>query len=61
MLNSAEYEIYPADNCLTPTVDGILTFISRIDMPSECFKQDKLVIFQYFTFFEQSKFLAQLS
>ena len=30
-------------------------------LPSECFKQDKQVIFQYFRFFEHSKFHAQLS
>ena len=48
-------------NAKMPTIVGILTFISRINIPSECFKQDKLVILQYFTFNELSKFHAQLS
>ena len=45
-------------NVKMPTIVGILTFINRIDIPSECFKLDKLVIFQYFSFYEQSKFCA---
>ena len=45
----------------TITVVGILTFISRIDTPSECFKQEKIVSFQYIAFYEQLKFHAQLS
>ena len=48
-------------NVKMPTNVGILTFISRINVPSECFKQDRPVIFQYFTLVEQSKFRAQLS
>ena len=40
-----------------PTIVGILTFISMINIPSKCFKQDKLVIFQYFTFYEQLNFV----
>ena len=48
-------------NVKMPTIVGILTFISRMNIPSECFEQDKLVIFQYFTFYEQSKSRVQLS
>ena len=44
-------------NVKMSTIVGILTFISRINIPSE---QDNLVIFQYFTFYEQSKCRAQL-
>ena len=35
-------------NVKMPTIVGILTFISMINIPSECFKQDKLVFFQVF-------------
>ena len=48
-------------NVKMSTIVGILTFISRINIPSECFKHDYLVIYQYFTFYEQSKCRAQLS
>ena len=35
MLNSAEHEIYPADNIKMPTIVGILIFISMMDTTSE--------------------------
>ena len=50
MLNSTQYEIV-----------GILTFTSRINKISECFKKKNFIIFQYFNFYEQLKFHAQLS
>ena len=31
MLNLAEHEIYPAHKCKNATIDGILTFMNRID------------------------------
>ena len=40
---------------------GILTFVSRINTTSECFKQEKNDVFHYFTFYKQLKFHAQLS
>ena len=39
-------------NVKMPTVVGILTFISRINTTSESFKQDKICILQYFTFYK---------
>ena len=48
-------------NVEMPTIVGILTFISKINTTSECFKQKKIVIFQYFTFYELLKFHVQLS
>ena len=48
-------------NVKMPKIVGILTFISRINTTSECFKQEICVIFQYFTFYDQLKFHAQLS
>ena len=41
---STEHEIYP-DHVKMPTMVGILTFISRINTTSECFKQEKNVFF----------------
>ena len=35
-------------NVEMPTIVGILTFISRLNKTSECFKQDKNVVFHYF-------------
>ena len=40
---------------------GILTFIRMIKTTSESLKARKVFIFQYFSFFEQLKFCAQLS
>ena len=48
-------------NVKMPTIVGILTFISRINTTSECFKQEQMINLQYFTFYEQSKFHAQLT
>ena len=36
MLISTVHEIYPAHNVKMPTIVGILTFISRINMPPIC-------------------------
>ena len=38
MLNSTEYEIYNVHNAKMPTIVGILTFMSMIDMTSESLK-----------------------
>ena len=43
-------------NVKMPTIVGILTFISRMNTISDSFKQEKIVIFQYFSFYEQLKF-----
>ena len=40
---------------------GILTFISMINTTSERFKARNFFICQYFSFYEQLKFHAQLS
>ena len=37
-------------NVKMPTIVGILTFISKINLASDIFKQENVVIFQYFTF-----------
>ena len=47
-------------NVKMPTVVGILTFISMINT-SERFKANNFIICQYFSFYEQLKFHAQLS
>ena len=74
MLNSTEHEIYPA-HVKMPTKVGILKFVSRINVGiltfvsrinaisaiSKCYKHVNTVIFQYFIFYEQLKFHAQLS
>ena len=45
-----------------PTIVGILTFISMINTPSERLKEiNVFIICQYFSFYEQLKFRAQLS
>ena len=44
-------------NVKMATIVGILTFIGRINKTLECFKQEKIVTFQYFTFYEQLKFM----
>ena len=46
-------------NVTMPTIVGILTFISNTT--SESFEARKKYIFQHFSFYEQFKFLAQLS
>ena len=61
MLNSAEHEIYPAHNVKMPTIVDILTFISMINTIFESLKAIKVLIFQYFWFYEQLKIHAQLS
>ena len=38
-------------NFRMPTIVSILTFISKITKTSKCFKQEKTIIFQYFTFY----------
>ena len=43
-----------------PTFVGILTFISKIITTSENFKATKVIIFHYFSFYEQLKFHALL-
>ena len=44
-----------------PTIVGILTFISRINTPSECIRPGNIFIFQYFSFDGQLKSHAHLS
>ena len=39
-------------NVKMPTVVGILTFISRINTPSKCIKEEKIFVFHYFSFYE---------
>ena len=49
-------------NFKMPTIVGILTFISCINITSvRVFLAGKIVIFQYFTFYVPLKFHAQLS
>ena len=48
-------------NVKMPTIVGILTFISMIDTTSERLKARNFFICQYFNFYEQLKFRAQLS
>ena len=61
MPNLTMHGICSAHNIKVPTV-GILTFISRINTTNECcYKQEGIYIFQYFRFYEQLKFHAQLS
>ena len=43
------------------TIVGILTFISKINTTSERLKARNFLICQYFSFYEQLKFRAQLS
>ena len=47
-------------NVKMPTIVGILTFISVINATSERFKAKNYFICQYFSFYEQLKFRAQL-
>ena len=44
-------------NVKMPTIVGILTFISRINTPWECIKQEKIIIFQYFSFELEKSFI----
>ena len=48
-------------NVKMPTIVGILTFISKINTTSERLKARNFFICQYFSFYEQLKFRAQLS
>ena len=48
-------------NAKMPIVVGILIFIGMINTTSDCLKARKVFIFQYFSFYEQLKFHAQLS
>ena len=48
-------------NVKMPTIVGILTFMSMINTTAERLKARNLFICQYFSFYEQLKFHAQLS
>ena len=48
-------------NVKMPTIVGILTFISMINTTSERLKARNFCSCQYFSFYEQLKFRAQLS
>ena len=48
-------------NVKTPTIVGILTFISMINTTYEGLKAIKVVIFQHVSFYEQLKFHTKLS
>ena len=48
-------------NVKMPTIVGILTYISMIDTTSERLEARNFFICQYFSFYEQLKFRAQLS
>ena len=48
-------------NVKMPTIVGILTFISMINTSSERLKARNFFICQYFSFYTQLKFRAQLS
>ena len=48
-------------NAKMPTIVGILTFISRINTSYESLKARNTYLYQYFSFYEQLKFHAQLS
>ena len=61
MLNSAEHEIILPINVKMPTIVGMLTFISMINTTSEGLKARNFFICQYFSFYEQLEFCAQLS
>ena len=52
MLNSTGVKFILLKNLKMPTYVGILTFISRINTTSEYFKQQKVFIFQYFSFYQ---------
>ena len=47
-------------NIKMPTIVGFLTFISMVNARSERLKVRNFFIYQYFSFYEQSKFRAQL-
>ena len=55
MLSSTVHEIYPSRK------NGILAFISMINTRSERFKACNFFICQYFSFYEQLKFRAQVN
>ena len=50
MLNSIQFEIYPAHNVKMPTIVGILTFMSWITIISECLA-GTIIICLYFKFY----------
>ena len=60
MLNSAEHEINLLINVKMPTIVGILTFISVINITSERLKEGHFFSCRYFSFYEQLN-RAQLS
>ena len=47
-------------NVKMPTIVGILTFISLINITNESLKARKAFVFQHFSFYEQLKFHAPL-
>ena len=61
MLNSASMKFILLINVKMPTIVGILTLISMIYTTSERLKARNFFICQYFSFYEQLKFHAQLS
>ena len=60
ILNSTEHEIYHA-HVEIPIVVVNLTYISMINIIAESLKARKVIIFCYFSFYEQLKIHAQLS
>ena len=61
MLSSAEHEIYPAHKSQNANNRWDFSFISLINTTSERLKASNFFICQYFSFYEQLKFRAQLS
>ena len=47
-------------NVKMPTIVGILTFISMINITADSLKARSIFIFQHFSLYEQLKFHAQL-
>ena len=58
--NSTERKFILLINVKMPTIIGILTFISMINTTSERLKARHFFNCQYFSFYEQLKFRAQL-
>ena len=61
VLNSTEHKLIMLINIEMQTIVGILTFISMINTTTERLKARNFFICQYFSFYEQLKFHAQLS
>ena len=61
MLTQPSMKLIMLINAKMPIVVGILIFIGMINTTSDCLKARKVFIFQYFSFYEQLKFHAQLS